>query len=119
MTFKIATVDYSTYLTKYGYQVKEIPVFSNSVQTLDGVEHVAVIRYRKVLTVTIRPLTATEWATLFTALSPGILSITFTVPQSNTDLTASMKMDGASAELALINSSRTLYADTQLTFTEL
>lgn len=119
MTFKIATVDYSTYLTKYGYQVKEIPMFSDSVQTLDGVEHVAVIRYRKELTVTIRPLTATEWATLFTALSSGILSITFTVPQANTDVTANMRMDEVSADLALINSSRTLYADTQLTFTEL
>ena len=119
MTFKIATVDYSTYLTKYGYQVKEIPVFSESVQTMDGVEHVAVIRYKKALTVTIRPLTATEWATFFTALSTGILSITFTGPQANTDLTANMRLDEASTDLALINTSRTLYANTTLTFTEL
>ena len=118
MTFKINNVDYSTYLTKYGYSTSYTPVFADSVTTLDGVEHTAVIRYRGTLTVTLRPMTATEWATFSAALA-GILSITYTNIQKGTDVTVNMRMDEYSANLVLINTSRTLFGDTQLTFVEL
>lgn len=118
MTFKINTVDYSSYLTKYGYSTTYIPVFADSVTTLDGVEHTAVIRYRGSLTVTLRPMTATEWATFSAALA-GILSITYTNIQKGTDVTANMRMDDYSADTVLINASRTLFGNCQLTFVEL
>ena len=119
MTFTIDGVDFSSYLTKYGYSTQYTPVFSNSVQTIDGVEHVAVVRYRGALTVTIRPLTGDEWAILSSALANGILTVEYTCIQRNTDVEAQMRLDDMSANTVLINASRTLFGDTRLTFTEL
>lgn len=119
MTFKIDGTDFSGYLTKYGYSTTYTPVYSDSVQTMDGVEHVVVIRYKGTLTVTIRPLTGAEWETLSAALATGILNIQYTNIQLNEDVDAEMRLDDMGATLALINASRTLFNDTQLTFVEL
>ena len=119
MTFKIATVDYSSYLTKYGYSTTYTPVYADSVITLDKVEHTVLIRHRGALTVTLRPMTATEWATFAAAISGGILTITYTNIQTGADVTANMRLDEYSAETVLINASRTLYGGCQLTFVEL
>lgn len=119
MTFTIGSTDFSGYLTKYGYSTTYSPVYSDSVQTLDGVEHVAIIRYKGTLTVTIRPLTGSEWETLSDALAVGLLSITYTNIQLNDDVTAEMRLDEMSASLVLTNASRTLFGETELTFIEL
>lgn len=119
MTFTINGTDFSGYITKYGYETAVIPVFAESVQTLDGVEHTAVIRYRGQLNITIRPLTGAEWYTLYNALSQGILTIVYSCIQRNADVMANMKLDEMSAEKVLQNASRTLYGNTQLTFVEL
>lgn len=119
MTFKIATVDYSTYLTKYGYSVQRTPVYADSVTTLDKVEHTALIRYRATLTVTLRPMTATEWATFSAVILGAILSVTFTNIETGSDETKNMRLDPYSAETVLINSSRTLFGGCKLTFVEL
>lgn len=119
MTFKINNTDCSGYITKYGYGTTYNPVFSESIVTLDGVEHVAVKRYKGTLTVTLRPLTGAQWATLSALLAAGILTVQYTCIQRNMDVTASMKLDNISANTVLKNASRTLFGDTQLTFVEL
>lgn len=119
MTFKINNIDCSGYITRYGYGTTYNPVFSESVVTMDGVEHVTVKRYKGTLTVTLRPLTGTQWATLSALLATGILTVQYTCIQRNTDVTASMKLDNISADMVLKNATRTLYGDTQLTFVEL
>jgi len=119
MTFKIASVDYSSYLTKYGYSTTYTPVYADPVVTMDGVEHTALIRHRGTLTVTIKPMTATDWAAFASALSGGILNVTYSCLQRGADATASMRLDPESAEVVLINASRTLYGNCQLTFVEL
>lgn len=119
MKFKINSVDYSSYLTKYGYTTTYAPVYADSVTTLDGVEHTALIRWRGTLTVTIKPLTATDWATLKSAFDSAILSIQYTCLQRGTDVTTNMRLDPISAEVVLINANRTLFGGAELTFVEL
>lgn len=119
MTFKIDNVDYSGYITKYGYKTSLTPVYGASVTTLDGVEHTAVIRYRGALSVTLRPMEATAWATLSTALLSGPMEVKYTCLQRGADVTATMRLDPISTELVLINASRTLSGNTDLTFVQL
>lgn len=118
-TFKIGTTDYSTYLTKYGYATTLEPVYSDSMVDLAGVEHTAVLRYKGTLTVTLKPMEGTSWATLATALMTGILEITYTCLQRNSDIIASMRLDAVSTEFVLENASRKLVGNTVLTFTQL
>ena len=119
MTFTIGGTDFSSYITKYGYATAYTPIYFDSVTTMDGVEHVAVIRYGGALTVQLRPLTALQWATLKGKLTDGILTVKYTCLQRNQDVTASMKLDTMSAELVLQNASRSLYGNAELAFNEL
>ena len=119
MTFKIDNVDYSSYITKYGYRTALAPVYGASVTTLDGIEHTAVIRYRGSVSIVLRPLEATAWATLSAALLSGPMEVQYTCLQRGVDVTATMKLDDISAELVLINASRTLSGNTELTFVQL
>ena len=118
-TFKINNVDYSGYLQKYGYSTSYDPVYSDSMMALNGVEYVAVPRYRGTLSVVIKPVEGTALSTLTTALSAGILEITYTCLQRNYDVTASMRLDTNSAELVLKNASHAYLGNIQLNFTEL
>lgn len=118
-TFRINGVDFSNVITAYGYATQYVPVYSESVTTLDGVEHTTVLRYKGSLTITVRPLEGAELRALTNALAVGIPSITYTCLQRNTNATANMKLDTMSAELVLRNASRLLLGNNQLTFTEL
>ena len=119
MTFTINSTDCSSYLTKYGYSTTYTPIYASSVTTLDGVEHTALIRHRGTLKVTIKPMTATDWATFISNINGGIMSITYSCLQRGIDVTANMRLDPVSADLVLINTSRTVYGNCELTFVEL
>lgn len=119
MTFKIDNVDYSGYITKYGYKTTVTPVYGASVVTLDGVEHTAVIRYKGSVSVVLRPLEATAQATLSASLMAGPMEVKYTCLQRGVDVTATMKLDDMSAELVLINASHTFSGNTELTFVQL
>jgi len=119
MTFTIDSVDYSSYITKYGYKTSVTPVYGASVTTLDGVEHTAVIRYKGAVSVVLRPLEATAQSTLSASLMAGTMSVTYTCLQRGVDVTATMKLDDMSAELVLINASHTFSGNTELTFIQL
>jgi len=119
-TFKINGVDFSDIITRYGYQTVYDPIYSESITTMDMVEHTAVVRYKHGLTITVRPLEYTRLTQLTLALSAnGIPSITFTSLQLNEEVTASMRLDSYTSELVLQNASRKLLGGTQLTFVEL
>lgn len=120
MTFTINGTDFSGLLTKYGYATAYNPVYTSSLITMNGVEHLAYLRHRGSLTVTLKPLTGAQVSALTSALSTGVMTVCYTCMQRNTDVTANMKLDGGdSAEFLLKNASRELYGNTQLTFTEL
>ena len=119
MTFIINGVDFSDLLQTYGYSTAYTPVYSQSVQTMDGYEHVGVLRYRGSLTVNLKPLTGTQLKDFTNALSVAVPTVLYTCLQRNMTVQANMRLDNVSAELVLKNASRMLYGNTQLTFTEL
>lgn len=119
MTFIINGVDFSDLLQTYGYSTAYTPVYSQAVQTMDGYEHVGVLRYRGSLTVNLKPLTGNQLKSLTNALSITVPSVFYTCLQRNMTVHANMRLDTVSAELVLKNASRMLYGNTQLTFTEL
>lgn len=120
MTFTINGTDFSGLITKYGYATAYNPVYAQNVITMDGVEHLAYLRHKGSLTITLRPLTGAELSTLTAKLATGIMEIQYTCLQRNLDVTATMKLDGGdSAEVVLRNASRMLSGNTQLTFIEL
>lgn len=120
MTFEINGTDFSGLLTKYGYETAYDPVYTHSIVTLNGIEHVAYLRHRGSLTITLKPLTGAQLSVFTAALAAGIMTIHYTCLQRNTDVYARMKLaSGDSAEFLLKNANRELYGGTQLTFTEL
>ena len=118
-TFKINNVDFSDVIQKYGYATSYDPVYSDSMMSLNGIEYIAILRYRGTLTITLKPLEGTRLSQLTTALTAGIPEITYTCLQRNADVITSMRLDVNSAELLLENASRKLVGNTQITFTEL
>ena len=118
-TFKINTVDYSDCIKQYGYSTKYDPVFSNTVTTLDKVDHMAIIRRRHTLTIEVKPLETTRLSQLTTALTAGIPSITFTSLQQGADVTCNMHMDSDTVALLLQNKTHKWLGGTTLTFVEL
>ena len=119
MIFKINDVDFSGLLQAYGYATARIPVYSQAVQTMDGIEHVGILRYRGSLKVKLKPLTGAELQSLNNALSTGVPVVQYTCLERNTTVMANMRLHNVSAELVLKNASRMLYGGTELTFTEL
>ena len=118
-TFEINGVDFSDIIMKYGYKTAYEPIYTDTVTTLDGVDHTAIIRWKNGLTIPVRPLQNVRIGQLTTALRQGIPSITFTSLQKGSDITAVMKMDDYTAELVLQNASRLLLGGVSLTFVEL
>ena len=119
MTFEVNGHDCSDLIQKYGYATSYVPVYTQSVQTMDGVEHVGILRYRGTLTVTLKPLTGTQLNNFTNYLGSGVPSIRYQCLQRNTVVLANMKLDPVSADLVLQNASHTFYGDTQITFTQL
>ena len=118
-TFKINNVDYSSLVKLYSYSTDRIPVESARVTTMDGVDHVAVIRYRGILSVEINPQDETTFASFCAAVAAGVLSVKYTCLQTKTDVTQNMTVSGMPGKLAIKNSSRKVIDGLSLTFTEL
>lgn len=118
--FKINGTDFSGRVKRYGYKTSYTPVYSNSVTTMDGVDHAVILRWRHGLTVDLMPMSESESASLQTALSGGnIASVQFSSLQLNSVVTAQMQITPSSAALVLKNASRRVLGDITLSFTEL
>lgn len=118
-TFKINGIDFSDIIMKYGYKTAYEPVYTDTITTLDKVDHMAIVRWKNGITIPVRPLENVRIGQLTTELRKGIPTITFTSLQKGSDVTATMKMDDYSAELVLQNASRLLLGGVSLTFVEL
>ena len=120
MTFKINDVDFSDVIQRYGYATTYDPVYTNSMMSMNGIEHVGYLRHRGSVTITLNPLEGTRLSQLAAALAGGIYEIKYTCLQRNTDIITRMRLTGGmSSEILLKNASRVLSGNTQLTFQEL
>ena len=91
VTFTINNVDFSTKLSTYSVSYEyEYP---NVVQTIDGTEHYGKVNKRPSITFSFWPLTDTESAALYSALS-GTNTVTYTDPNAGATRTATMRFTG-------------------------
>lgn len=118
-TFQINGTDFSDIVSKYGYDTDLMPVKTNTLTTMDGVDHFRVLRYKGRLNVTLNPQTALDRARIYGALQSQPLTVTYHCFQRGGDVAVKMSLDNMPAVLGLINGSRTLLDQVTLSFTEL
>ena len=105
LTFKVNNTDYSGYVERDSYSTSVIPVYSDSITTLDGVEHKTLKRLKGRLNITLNPQNAANTALICSDLLSSPVEVQYHCLQRNVDVTANMAVDTVSADFL----SRCLY----------
>lgn len=95
---KINGVDITNMVEIDSYSTAVIPVYGDAVTTMDGVDHVAVIRYKGEVSFAANPLTDTQTVTLCNALMPGVVEVQYHCLQRNAEIIATMRLDRISSQ---------------------
>lgn len=80
------------------YATDLIPVKTQSIKTLDGVEHFDILGYRGVLTVRLNPQKLSDLSVFIRAFLPGKVEVTYFQQQLNRELTDIMVLSENSAK---------------------
>ena len=119
-TFTVNGTDFKAKVQKYGYETSYTPVYSETVTTMDKVDHAVIVRWRHGLKLTLNPQSESDLKTFCTALSSAVVPvIVFSSLQLESDVSANMQLSPESAALVLKNSTRRVIGPIELTFTEL
>lgn len=118
-TFEVNDVSFASLVKRYTYATDRIPVETERVTTMDGVDHVAIIRYRGILSMEINPQEETTFQAFCAAIAAGVLKVKYHCLQTNTDVTQYMTVSGMPGALAIQNATRKVINGLTLTFTEL
>lgn len=97
-TLTINSTDFTAMVERDSYKTDTVPVFSERITTMDGVDHVALIRNKSSLTFEFNPQTTTQTKTACDALLTQPCTVYFYNIQSNAYKTADMTLDGQSAQ---------------------
>lgn len=97
-TVKINNLSISEDIERDSYQTSTIPVYSDSVQTMDGVEHLVLLRNKGSLSFALNPRTATRTATICTALLTQPCTVAYFDLEANANKNATMSIDQHSAK---------------------
>ena len=97
-TVIIGGVDITAMIEVDSYSTELVPVYGGSVTTMDGVEHVSVLRKRGKLNFSVNPLTDTQTAKLTDALHTSVVEVQYHCLQRNTTIIATMRIDGLTAQ---------------------
>lgn len=89
-TFTLNGTDFSGIVNGNDYNTSLIPVYGEKITTLDGVDHVRVLRHKGSVTVGINGLTDEQLETLSAALSNSPITVEYHCLQRNDDVTATM-----------------------------
>ena len=106
MTFKIGGVDLLSYLAEsgLGWQRNDLDG-PNAGRTLTGLLIRDRVAIKATLKVTCRPLTGEQLATILQLIEPEWVSVTYTDPTTNTDVTKTMYSNNVPATLKHTNGS--------------
>lgn len=97
-TLTINGVDFTGKIERDSYRTGKIPVYSDSVITLDGVTHIANLRNKGEVSFSLNPQSASDTSTLCNALLIMPCTVYYFSLQSQTYETARMMLDSQSAE---------------------
>lgn len=95
--FKLNGVDFSNYVDAKGYKTTVTPVFSNTITTLDGVGHTALVRYKGSLSISLNALKASDVKNIAMALMNAPVEVAYHCIQRNADVIARMVPDAVTA----------------------
>ena len=96
-TFLVNSHDYTDLVERDSYRTTLYPVFGETVQTLDGVGHTALLRLRGELSVKLNPQTDAVAASLCADLLSVPCEVQYHCLQRNANVTAQMTLDSVSA----------------------
>lgn len=96
-TLIVNGVDIADFVERDSYRTTLYPVFSEAVQTLDGVGHTALLRKKGELSARFNPRTAADTAIICAALLNAPCEVQYHCLQRNADVTALMTIDSVSA----------------------
>lgn len=91
-------VDFKPFIRWDSYSTRKIPVYSQTVTTIDGVEHKTLIRNRGELSFSLNPQNATNTLALASALLTQPCTVNYFSLQTQQYEGAIMALDGQSAE---------------------
>ena len=89
-TYTINGTDFSDYVDRDTYTTGLIPVYGEKITTLDGVDHVTVLRHKGVISHGLNALTQTELKTLAATLVNAPLTVSYYCQQRGEVVTAKM-----------------------------
>lgn len=119
-TFTVNNVDLKTKVQRYSYETTYEPVYSDTITTMDRIDHTVIARWRHGISVTINPMSESDLTTLQNALvAANVAVVKFSSLQLGVDVTCNMRLDPSSAALVLKNASRRVIGEIPLRFTEL
>lgn len=98
LTFKINNTDYSNMVERDSYQTSLEPVYAETIQTMDGVNHTALLRTRGSIRLRFNPQTDSDTAALCSALLAAPCEVQYRCLQRDVDVTALMVVDTISAQ---------------------
>ena len=96
-TFIVNGNDYTGLVERDSYRTAVMPVYGETIQTLDGVGHTALLRVKGSLTVKLNPQTAAQTAALCADLLNAPCEVQYKCLQRNVNVTALMVLDAVSA----------------------
>lgn len=96
-TLTINAVSFTNLIERDSYKTQKIPVFTNAITTMDGVDHVALVRHKNVISFSLNPQDAAQTAAACAALLTQPCTVNFFSLQSQSYVTARMILDGQSA----------------------
>lgn len=119
-TFTVNNVDLKTKVQRYSYETTYEPVYSDTITTMDRIDHTVIARWRHGISATINPMSESDLTTLQNALgAANVAVVKFSSLQLGVDVTCNMRLDPSSAALVLKNASRRVIGEIPLRFTEL
>jgi hypothetical protein len=104
-TFMVNSHDYTNLVERDSYRTSVTPVYGETIQTLDGFGHTALLRVRGEISVKLNPQTAASAAALCADLLAAPCEVQYHCLQRNANVTAQMTIDSVSAQFL----SRCLY----------
>jgi hypothetical protein len=103
--FRVNGVDFSRFVERDSYATALEPVYAETIQTMDGVNHTALLRTRGSIRLRFNPQTDSDTAALCSALLAAPCEVQYRCLQRDVDVTALMCVDTISAQFL----SRCLY----------
>ena len=96
-TFTVNSHDYTNLVERDSYRTSVSPVYGETIKTLDGVGHTALLRLKGELSVKLNPQTDAVAASLCADLLSSPCEVQYHCLQRNATVTAQMTLDSVSA----------------------